>query len=220
MSLEMRCRLVRDGFSIDVDLSVGSGGVLGVVGENGSGKTTTLDMIAGLLPCTSGSITIDDEVVDDESTGRYVQPEHRGVATVFQGGGLLPHLSVERNLVFGRGRSLASSARFNDVVEAFDLRGLLARKPHELSGGQRQRASLARAFLSPSRVLLLDEPTTFLDADSRELVRHLMKEWFALYEGVVVLVSHDVVEIDALADCSAQVRVSRGATTAAVLSLA
>jgi ABC-type sulfate/molybdate transport systems ATPase subunit len=220
MSLEVRCRFVRDAFSIDVDLSVGSGRVLGVAGENGSGKTTTLDMIAGLLPCTSGSISIDDEVVDDSSTGQFVQPEHRGVATVFQGGGLLPHLSVERNLVFGRGRTLRESPRFDDVVEAFDLRALLARKPHELSGGQRQRSSLARAFLSPSRVLLLDEPTTFLDTESRQLVRRLMKEWFAIYEGVVVLVSHDVDEIDALADRSARVRVSRGTTTAAVLSLA
>lgn len=216
----MRCRFVRDAFSIDVDLSVASGCVLGVTGENGSGKTTTLDMIAGLLPCTSGSISIDDEVVDDSSTGQFVQPEHRGVATVFQGGGLLPHLSVERNLVFGRGWTLRASSRFDEIVESFDLRALLARKPHEISGGQRQRASLARAFLSPSRVLLLDEPTTFLDAESRGLVRRLMKEWFAIYEGVVVLVSHDVDEIDALADRAARVRVSRGTTTAAVLSLA
>jgi ABC-type sulfate/molybdate transport systems ATPase subunit len=79
---------------------------------------------------------------------------------------------------------------------------------------------LARAFLSPSRVLLLDEPTTFLDADSRQVVRRLMKEWFAVYEGVVVLVSHDADEVDALADRSVRVRVSRGTTTAAVLSRA
>jgi ABC-type sulfate/molybdate transport systems ATPase subunit len=220
MSLEMRCRFVREAFSIEVDLSIASRGVLGVAGENGSGKTTTLDMIAGLLPCTSGSIVIDDEAVDDESTGRFVQPEHRGVATVFQSGGLLPHLSVERNLIFGRGRTLRASSRFDDIVEAFDLRALLAREPRDLSGGQRQRASLARAFLSPSRVLLLDEPTTFLDADSREVVRRLMKEWFAVYEGVVVLVSHDADEVDALADRSVRVRVSRGTTTAAVLSRA
>jgi ABC-type sulfate/molybdate transport systems ATPase subunit len=220
MSLAIRCRFVREAFSIEVDLSVASGRVLGVTGENGSGKTTTLDMIAGLLPCTSGSIRIDDVVVDDEPTGRFVQPEDRGVATVFQGGGLLPHLSVDRNLIFGRGRTLRASARFDDVVEAFDLRTLLARKPHELSGGQRQRASLARAFLSPSRILLLDEPTTFLDVASRGFVRRLMKEWFAVYEGTVVLVSHDPEDIDDLADCSARVRVSRGATTEAVLSVA
>ena len=219
MSITMQCRFVRDTFSINVDVSVASGCVLGIAGENGSGKTTTLDMIAGLLPCTAGSITIDGEVVDDSETGSFVQPEHRGVATVFQGGGLLPRLSVERNLTFGRARALRSTPRFTEVVDAFDLRDLLRRKPNELSGGQRQRASLARAFLSPSRLLLLDEPTTFLDTDSRIAIRRLMKEWFATYEGTVVLVSHDSAEIEDLADLALRVDVTHGATTAAVLSL-
>ena len=218
MSLAMRCRFVRDAFSIDVDLSVASGCVLGVTGENGSGKTTTLDMIAGLLPCTSGSITIDGDVVDDSATGHFVQPEHRGVATVFQGGGLLPHLSVGRNLVFGRGRIHRATARFDEIVAAFDLRELLDRTPVELSGGQRQRASLARAFLSPSRILLLDEPTTFLDATARGAIRRMMKEWLASYEGSVVLVSHDHAEIEELADVGLRVSLSRGATTEAVLA--
>ena len=219
MSLSMQCRLVRGTFSIDVDLTVASGRVIGIAGENGSGKTTTLDMIAGLLPCTTGSITIDADIVDDSTTGTFVQPERRGVATVFQHGGLLPHLSIERNLVFGRGRVLRSTGRFDDIVEAFDLRSLLRRKPDELSGGQRQRASLARAFLSPSRTLLLDEPTTFLDADSRTVIRRLMAKWFEVYEGSVVLVSHDPGEIAELADVALRVQVSRGATTEARLVL-
>ena len=217
MSITMQCRFVRDTFSINIDVSVASGCVLGIAGENGSGKTTTLDMIAGLLPCTAGSITIDGEVVDDSEMGTFLQPEHRGVATVFQGGGLLPHLSVERNLTFGRGRALRSTPRFTEVVDAFDLHDLLRRKPNELSGGQRQRASLARAFLSPSRILLLDEPTTFLDVDSRNAIRRLTKEWFETYEGTVVLVSHDSTEIEDLADVALRVNVTRGATTEANL---
>lgn len=219
MSLSIHCRLERGTFSIEVDVEIPSGSVLGISGENGSGKTTTLDMVAGLLPCTSGSISIDRSIVDDSASNRFVQPEHRGAATVFQGGGLLPHLSVERNLVFGRGRPLRSSARFVEITDAFDLREILGRKPHELSGGQRQRASLARAFLSPSRVLLLDEPTTFLDDGSRRVVRRVMKEWFATYDGSVVLVSHDSDEIDELADVALRMNVTRGATTAATLSM-
>lgn len=219
MSLTMRCRFVRDAFSINVDVSAASGCVIGIAGENGSGKTTTLDMVAGLLACTSGSITIDGDVVDDSEAGTFVQPEHRGVATVFQGGGLLPHLSVERNLTFGRGRALRSTTRFDDVVAAFDLRELMHRTPIELSGGQRQRASLARALLSPSRILLLDEPTTFLDFDSRTTIRRLMKDWFNAYEGTIVLVSHDSAEIENLADIALRVNVTRGATTEANLVL-
>lgn len=218
MSLSMHCELRRDGFSLDVDVKVRPTNVLGIIGENGSGKTSTLDMVAGLQPCTSGRISIDDTVVDDATSGSFIQPENRHVATVFQGGGLLPHLSVERNLVFGRGRTMRSSPRFGEMVDAFDLRELLSRRPSELSGGQRQRASLARAFLSPSRVLLLDEPTAFLDNASRTVIRRLMKEWFATYEGVVVLVSHDLDEIQELADVVAQMNVTRGATTEASLS--
>lgn len=220
MSLAMQCRFVRDTFSINVDVSAASGCVLGITGENGSGKTTTLDMIAGLLPCTSGSIIIDGSTVDDSEKAAFVQPEQRDVATVFQGGGLLPHVSVGRNLTFGRGRALRSTPRFDEIVGAFDLHQLLRRKPSELSGGQRQRASLARAFLSPSRVLLLDEPTTFLDPDSRDVIRRLMKEWFEVYEGTVVLVSHDPAEIEELADIALRVAVTRGTTIEADLVLA
>lgn len=218
MSLSMQCRLERGNFSLDVDLSIPSGRTIGIVGDNGSGKTTTLDMIAGLLPCTTGAIAIDGVTVDDSSSGTFVQPEQRGIASVFQGGALLPHLSVERNIVFGRGRELGSTRHFDDIIDAFDLRMLLAQRPHQLSGGQRQRVALARAFFSPSRVLLLDEPTTHLDVDSRRTCRHLMSNWLETYDGVAVLVSHDHAEIDELADSVHDVAVSRGVTPHATLS--
>lgn len=218
MSLTMQCRLERGAFSLDVDLTVPSRGVIGIVGENGSGKTSTLDMIAGLLPCTSGTIMIDDVVVDDSTKNVFVQPEHRQTATVFQGGCLLPHLTVERNVILGRGRDFRSTERFDDIVQAFDLSDLLRRRPHELSGGQRQRVSLARAFLAPSRVLLLDEPMTFLDVESRTQLRHLMKDWFSTYVGVVVLISHDDADIAELVDAVYRVGVTRDVATKATLS--
>jgi len=218
MSLSMQCRLERGTFSLEVDLVMPSRSVIGIVGENGSGKTSTLDMIAGLLPCTTGIISIDGVVVDHSTTNVFIQPEDRQAATVFQGGGLLPHLSVERNVAFGRGRALRTTERFDEIVDAFDLRDLVRRRPHELSGGQRQRVSLARAFLAPSRVLLLDEPTTFLDAASRSQLRSLMKQWFSSYEGTVVLVTHDDADIAELAESVHRVQVSRGVTTSATLS--
>ena len=219
MSLIARFTVERESFSLDVDLEVPSRSVLGVIGDNGSGKSTALDVIAGLLPCTTGSVVLDDSVVDEATTGVFVQPELRGIATVFQGGGLFPHLSVERNIAFGRGQSLRGTARFTDIVEAFDLSGLLKRRPSELSGGQRQRVALARAFLSPSRALLLDEPTTFLDDESRRALHRVLRESLVDYEGVVVMVSHDRDEIDAITTMVARSRVASESPTRAVLSL-
>ena len=217
MSLEINCELQREKFNLEVRLKVAPGSVLAITGENGSGKTSTLDMIAGLLACAAGKISLNNKVFDDSNTNQFVQPEMRGVSTVFQGGGLFSHLTVEKNVVFGRGAAFRNTPRFDSAVEQFNLAGLLSRKPSTLSGGQRQRVALARAFLAPSEVLLLDEPTTSLDAVSRDEVRSAMKTFFETYSGVVILVSHDEVEIAELATNVARIKVSRGESTTATL---
>ena len=217
MSLEINCQLRRDQFNLEVHLTVAPGSVLAITGENGSGKTSTLDMIAGLLACTTGKISSKDRLFDDSTTNQFVQPEKRGVSTVFQAGGLFSHMTVEKNIVFGRGTAYRNTPRFDSAVEQFDLAGLLSRKPSTLSGGQRQRVALARAFLAPSEILLLDEPTTSLDATSRDEVRSAMKTFFETYNGVVILVSHDDAEIAELATNVAQITISRGENTTATL---
>ena len=217
MSLEIDCQLQRDKFNLEVHLTVAPGSVLAITGENGSGKTSTLDMIAGLLACTTGKISLNDRLYDDSTTNQFVQPEKRGVSTVFQGGGLFSHMTVEKNIIFGRGAAYRNTPRFESAVEQFDLAGLLSRKPSTLSGGQRQRVALARAFLAPSEILLLDEPTTSLDATSRDEVRSAMKTFFETYKGVVILVSHDDAEIAELATNVARITISRGDNTTAVL---
>jgi ABC-type sulfate/molybdate transport systems ATPase subunit len=217
MSLKINCQLRRDNFNLEVHLAVESGAVLAITGENGSGKTSTLDMIAGLLACTTGKISLNDRVFDDSTTNQFVQPELRGVSTVFQGGGLFSHMSVEKNVIFGRGAALRNTPRFDSAVEQFNLADLLSRKPSTLSGGQRQRVALARAFLAPSEILLLDEPTTSLDATSRDEVRSAMKTFFETYNGVVVLVSHDDAEIAELATSVARITILHGENTTAVL---
>ena len=217
MSLEINCQLRRDKFNLEVHLTVAPGAVLAIIGENGSGKTSTLDVIAGLLACTTGKISLNGKVFDDSTTNQFVQPEKRGVSTVFQGGGLFSHMTVEKNIIFGRGAAFRNTPRFDSAVEQFNLTGLLSRKPATLSGGQRQRVALARAFLAPSEILLLDEPTTSLDATSRDEVQSAMKTFFETYNGVVVLVSHDAGEIAELATTVAQITISRGENTAALL---
>jgi ABC-type sulfate/molybdate transport systems ATPase subunit len=217
MSLKINCQLRRDNFNLEVHLAVESGAVLAITGENGSGKTSTLDIIAGLLACTTGKISLNDRVFDDSTTNQFVQPELRGVSTVFQGGCLFSHMSVEKNVIFGRGAALRNTPRFDSAVEQFNLADLLSRKPSTLSGGQRQRVALARAFLAPSEILLLDEPTTSLDATSRDEVRSAMKTFFETYNGVVVLVSHDDAEIAELATSVARITILHGENTTAVL---
>ena len=217
MSLKIDCLLERNNFRLDVQLEAKSRSVLAITGENGSGKTSTLDMISGLLACTKGKILSKDKVFDDAANGEFLQPEFRGVSTVFQGGNLFNHLSVTRNITFGRGVAFKDTSRFHEVVAQFNLESLLSHKPSTLSGGQRQRVALARAFLAPSEVLLLDEPTTSLDIDSREGVIKTMQDFFKTYSGVVILVSHDVAEVAELATQVAKIEVSRGKTTEAKL---
>ena len=217
MSLKIDCLLERNNFRLDVQLEAKPRSVLAITGENGSGKTSTLDMISGLLACTKGKILSNDKVFDDAATGEFLQPEFRGVSTVFQGGNLFNHLSVTRNITFGRGVAFKDTSRFHEVVTQFNLESLLSHKPSTLSGGQRQRVALARAFLAPSEVLLLDEPTTSLDIDSREGVIKTMHDFFKTYSGVVILVSHDVAEVAELATQVAKIEVSRGKTTEAKL---
>ena len=217
MSLKIDCLLERNNFRLDVQLEAKPRSVLAITGENGSGKTSTLDMISGLLACTKGKILSNDKVFDDAATGEFLQPEFRGVSTVFQGGNLFNHLSVTRNITFGRGIAFKDTSRFHEVVAQFNLESLLSHKPSTLSGGQRQRVALARAFLAPSEVLLLDEPTTSLDIDSREGVIKTMQDFFKTYSGVVILVSHDVAEVAELATQVAKIEVSRGKTTEAKL---
>jgi len=217
VSIKIDCLLERNNFKLDVQLEVEPRSVLAITGENGSGKTSTLDMISGLLACTEGKILLNDKVFDDATTGEFLQPEFRGVSTVFQGGSLFNHLSVARNITFGRGIALKDSSRFHEVVAQFNLESLLSYKPSTLSGGQRQRVALARAFLAPSDVLLLDEPTTSLDVNSREGVLKTMQNFFKAYDGVVILVSHDGAEIAELATQVAKIEVSPGKTTEAKL---
>ncbi len=217
MSLKIDCLLERNNFRLDVQLEAKPRSVLAITGENGSGKTSTLDMISGLLACTKGRILSNDKVFDDAATGEFLQPEFRGVSTVFQGGNLFNHLSVTRNITFGRGVAFKDTSRFHEVVAQFNLESLLSHKPSTLSGGQRQRVALARAFLAPSELLLLDEPTTSLDIDSREGVIKTMQDFFKTYGGVVILVSHDVAEVAELATQVAKIEVSRGKTIEAKL---
>lgn len=168
--------LRRGGFARPVRIASASR-VIAVVGASGSGKTSLLHAVAGLLRPTRGRIEIAGDVLFDSSRGIDVPPHRRHVGYVFQDGRLLPHRDVRANLLYGNRAGVSSGEfAFAHVVELLALGPLLMRRTAGLSGGEIQRVALGRALLSKPRLLLLDEPLSMLDADRRgELLPYLQR---------------------------------------------
>jgi molybdate transport system ATP-binding protein len=191
-------------FRLNVDIDVEPGEVLAVLGPNGSGKTTMLRALAGLLPIDAGSIRIGEHVLDDPDDDVFVAPEHRPVGVVFQDYLLFEHLSALDNVAFGlraRGTTRAEARRrAHDWLDRVGLTAHAAARPRELSGGQAQRVALARALAIDPEILLLDEPLAALDAGTRRQVRRDLRQHLDSFDGVRLLVTHDPVDAYALAD--------------------
>lgn len=177
------------------------GRVTGLFGASGAGKTSLINIIAGLLTPDRGTIVIDDETVDDTAKGIHVPAYRRHIGYVFQDARLFPHLNVAQNLDYGRRMNglpydLAQHRRVTDLL---DIGHLLSRRPGKLSGGERQRVALGRALLSKPRLLLLDEPLGSLDEGRRaEILPYLVRLRDEAHVPMVY-VSHDAAEMRHLA---------------------
>jgi molybdate transport system ATP-binding protein len=177
------------------------GRVTGLFGASGSGKTSLVNMIAGLVLPDRGTIAIDGETVDDVAARVHVPAHRRRIGYVFQDARLFPHLDVRQNLDYGRrmNRLDDDPAQRKRVTELLDIGHLLDRRPGKLSGGERQRVALGRALLSKPRLLLLDEPLGALDEGRRaEILPYLVR----LRDEAripMVYVSHDAAEMRQLA---------------------
>ena len=190
-----------------LSLQVAPGEILALLGPSGCGKSSTLRLIAGLDPASSGEIRLGGRSI----TG--LPPAERQVAMVFQSYALFPHLSVERNLSLGmelRGMGRADIQReLEQVLALMQLEGLRQRKPAELSGGQRQRVALARALIRRPALFLLDEPMSNLDAQLRDNLRAELRTLLRSTGVPVVYVTHDQHEAMGLADRIAVLREGR-----------
>jgi len=176
-------------------------GVTALFGSSGAGKTSVVNMIAGLLTPDSGSIALDDTVLFDAAAAINVPPYQRRIGYVFQEGRLFPHLSVRQNLDYGRrmSRRAPDADELERIVALLDLGALIDRRPRMLSGGERQRVAVGRALLTRPRLLLLDEPLASLGgAHKREILPFLVR--LRDEAGVpMVYVSHTAAELRRIA---------------------
>lgn len=184
--------------TLDIALSMPPAGVTVLTGASGSGKSTLIRALAGLTRL-AGAVRIGDEVWQDQ--GVFLPPHRRAIGLVFQDAALLSHLSVRGNLDFGRRRAPPPHAiRFDDVVDLMGLSSLIDRSTARLSGGERQRVAIARALLTQPRLLLMDEPLSSLDPESKASILPYLQ---ALHQGLalpVLYVAHARDEIAAIAD--------------------
>ncbi len=168
------------------------------VGPSGCGKSTTLRMIAGLEDISGGTIEIDDVVVND------LQPRDRNIAMVFQNYALYPHLTVFENMAFSlRLKKTPQDEVYKKVTEAAEILGIteyLTRKPRALSGGQRQRVAIGRAMVRDSKVFLMDEPLSNLDAKLRNQMRAEIILLRQKIDSTFIYVTHDQTEAMTLGD--------------------
>ncbi len=182
----------------DIDLGVAAGEYFVVLGPTGAGKTVLLEAIAGHFPLRQGAIAVDGEEVAG------LPPEYRSIGFVYQDYALFPHLTVGGNIAFGLKLRKVGAAeadrRVRQMAGLLGIEDLLERQPDTLSGGEQQRVALARALAIEPRLLLLDEPLSALDPETREEVRRELARLHSELGTTTIHVTHDFEEAVALAD--------------------
>ncbi|MGE5441566.1 MAG: molybdenum ABC transporter ATP-binding protein [Bacteroidota bacterium] len=210
--------------SVDVEKRLGefsiaarfetAAGATALFGPSGAGKTSLVNMIGGLLTPDRGHIAVDGNVLFDSAARINVPADRRRIGMVFQEGRLFPHMTVARNLDYGRWMSgiEADPAERERIVSLLDIGALLARRPGRLSGGERQRVAIGRALLMKPRLLLLDEPLASLDRARKLEILPYLARLRDEAKVPMIYVSHQAGEIQRL--CSQVVRIEDGRVAA------
>ncbi|MCE6967538.1 molybdenum ABC transporter ATP-binding protein [Cereibacter sphaeroides] len=187
------------GFDLSARFTVPGRGITALFGPSGCGKTSVLRGMAGLMRLPGSRLAVNGEVWQEGR--RFLPPHRRAIGYVFQEASLFPHLSVEQNLRFGLRRS-GGAARIGmeEVIGLLGIAPLLDRPTTLLSGGERQRIAIGRALLSQPRLLLMDEPLSALDRFSKDEILPYLERLHAALSIPVLYVSHDIAEVERLAD--------------------
>lgn len=200
MTLEVDIRHRLGEFLLDARFAT-DGGLVALFGRSGSGKTSIINVIAGLVRPDEGRVAIDGETLLDTARGIFVPRHRRRLGYVFQEGRLFPHLTVRQNLLYGRWFSPPTERRadLDGVVDLLGLGAVLDRPPGRLSGGEKQRVAIGRALLADPRLLLMDEPLASLDEARKAEILPYIERLRDQARVPIVYVSHSVAEVARLA---------------------
>lgn len=200
-ALTVRARKAFGHFTLDVSWDM-EREILVLFGPSGSGKSLTLQVIAGLLQPDEGYVASEERIFQDSSIGLNVRPQQRSVGYVFQDRVLFPHMTVRQNIAYGLPNADRSTKAkmVSQLVSRFHLKDVQDKHPGQISGGQKQRVTLARALIGKPKLLLLDEPFSALDNSLRSEMHTLLLDIRRDFDVPIVLVTHDLLEAYALAD--------------------
>jgi molybdate transport system ATP-binding protein len=191
-------------FNLEIKLNVPEGEILMLVGDNGCGKTTLLNLVAGLISPDEGRITLDGRPLFDSSLRVSVAPEGRNIGYVFQNYALFPHMSVYDNVAFGLRTRKTSHKEIDllvrDHLEAAGLWEIRKARAANISGGQKQRVALARALIIEPDLLLLDEPLSALDVRKQAVMRRELRERIRACNVPCIIVTHDLRDVACIGD--------------------
>jgi len=201
MRLEVAIEKQLGDFQLAAEFAV-TGERIGVFGPSGSGKSTLMNLLAGLLRADRGRICLDGELLFESAAGIHLAPERRRIGVVFQHSHLFPHLSVQRNLLYGYRRIPRQQRRIvpESLIEVLGLAPLLGRNVSSLSGGERQRVALGRTILACPRLILLDEPLTGLDERLKYQIIPYLQQVFTEFGIPLLIISHSLNEMRMLSE--------------------
>lgn len=200
--LEIKVKKRLGSFTVDVAISTGAAGVTALFGRSGAGKTSVINMVAGLIPPDEGRIAVKGRELFDSEQSINIPPENRRCGYIFQDGRLFPHLTVKANLTYGM-KLVPRTERYvsyDQVVELLGIGHLLPRRPAKLSGGEKQRVAIGRALLTSPSLLLMDEPLASLDTARKREVLPFIARLPRELSIPILYVSHSLDEILDLAD--------------------
>lgn len=190
--------LKRGDFTLDIQCEINNQ-VTGIFGPSGAGKTSFLQILAGLATPDKGSISIKGQEIFNASTGINLPPEKRKIGYVFQEGRLFPHMNVGQNLRYGIKREI-NLIHFKEITDLLKITNIIDKKISEISGGQAQRVAIGRALLSAPDILVLDEPFSALDKNLRQHIISLLKPLMKKFSIPMLVISHDLSDLLMLTD--------------------